>query len=223
MAIYEVWIRKLYKCMIFEKAGHGSGKEGRRGRGAAVCKHVQERDGNVNAHNDEPMEPSDVNALLPPVGDHRPLGLHIWSSDSLSSAHLTSRDQEPKQKLRKKNLQVLSFWSTGGTREETDCASPHHHPLPRAADSPSQWLWPSAPDSRTNISFLRSSESECWVFYCIAFLCVCYIIRTLEVSECTMKWCVLHLTAPLELQRTLLIITLPWALEDLSLKALPAA
>lgn len=50
--------------------GRGEG-----GRGA-VCKHVQERDGNVNAHNDEPMEPSDVNALLPPLGD-RPLGLHI--------------------------------------------------------------------------------------------------------------------------------------------------
>lgn len=61
--------------MMFVKAGHGFESEGRRGRGA-VCKHVQERDGNVNAHNDEPMEPSDVKALLPPVGD-RTLALHI--------------------------------------------------------------------------------------------------------------------------------------------------
>ncbi len=38
--------------------------------------HVQERDGNVNARNDEPMEPSDVKSLLPPVGDQT-LGLHI--------------------------------------------------------------------------------------------------------------------------------------------------
>ncbi len=66
--------------MMFVKAGHGFEREGRRGRGA-VCKHVQERDGNVNAHNDEPMEPSDVKALLPPVGD-RTLALHIWSSDT---------------------------------------------------------------------------------------------------------------------------------------------
>lgn len=79
--------------------GRGMALKGRGdwGRGA-VCKHVQERDGNVNAHNDEPMEPSDVNALLPPLGD-RPLGLHIWSSDidrrsSLQKTRNRSRSSE---------------------------------------------------------------------------------------------------------------------------------
>lgn len=50
--------------------------KGRGEGGEVLYVQTRSRDGNVNAHNDEPMEPSDVNALLPPLSD-RPLGLHI--------------------------------------------------------------------------------------------------------------------------------------------------
>lgn len=158
--------------------GRGMALKGRGegGRGA-VCKHVQERNGNVNAHNDEPMEPSDVNALLPPLGD-RPLGLHIWSSDIDRRSSLQETRNRSRSSEKNHSGALLLVLQEG--REETDCASPHH-PLPRAADSPSQWLWPSAPDSRMNISFLRSSESKCWIFLLQNHCIPVHLI-------CTMKW-----------------------------------
>lgn len=163
-------------CYLWEGGALLCG-EGRRGRGA-VCEHVQKRDGNVNAHNDEPMEPSDVNALFPSVGD-RPLPYHIWST--AIDRRVSPQESRNLSGLYDNLLECSPFGVKEG-REETVCASPHH-PLPRVADSPSQWLWPFAPDLRTNISFTRSSESECtWMIVCMCIRCVICTIWHVTVA-----------------------------------------
>lgn len=122
---------------------------------------------------------------------------------SIGASHL--KRQKPKRTLR--NLLKCSPFGVKEGREETVCASPHH-PLPHVADTPSQWLWPFAPDLRTNISFMRSSESECtWMIVCMCICCIictiCHITvacemllflvcqpRSWHLAESTMKWCI---------------------------------